>query len=116
MAILLAAGQALAFLFGWELLALASFFLITAEDEREDCRTAGWIYFIAAHVSSLLLFGLFAYWRKATGSFDFVPLLPGAIPPGALNVVFCVALVAFGLKAGIMPLHFWLPGAHGFHC
>ena len=112
MAILLAAGHALSFLFGWELMALASFFLITVEDEREDCRTAGWIYFIAAHVSSLLLFGLFAYWKKATGSFDLVPLLPGAIAPRALNVVFCVALVAFGLKAGIMPLHFWLPGAH----
>lgn len=112
MALLLAARHALAFLLGWELMALASFFLITVEDEREDCRTAGWIYFIAAHVSSLLLFGLFAYWKKATGSFDLVPLPPGLLSPRALSAVFCVALVAFGLKAGIMPLHFWLPGAH----
>lgn len=112
MAILLAARHALAFLLGWELMALASFFLITVEDEREDSRTAGWIYFIAAHVSSLLLFGLFAYWKKATGSFDLVPLPSGLLGPRALNALFCVAVVAFGLKAGIMPLHFWLPGAH----
>jgi hydrogenase-4 component B len=112
MAVLLAARHALAFLLGWELMALASFFLITVEDEREDTRTAGWIYFIAAHVSSLLLFGLFAYWKKATGSFDLVPLPAGLLNSRALNVLFCVAIVAFGLKAGIMPLHFWLPGAH----
>jgi hydrogenase-4 component B len=112
MAILLAARQAMAFLFGWELMALASFFLITVEDSSEECRAAGWIYFIAAHVSSLLLFGLFSYWKSVTGSFDFVPAAPGLMSPVALALVFITALVAFGLKAGIMPLHFWLPGAH----
>ena len=112
MALLIVARQAFAFLLGWESMALAAFFLMTVEDAREDCRTAGWIYFIAAHLGTLLLFGFFALWRRATGSFALESVAAGSIGPGTLNLLFFLALVGFGLKAGIMPLHFWLPGAH----
>ena len=48
----------------------------------------------------------------ATGSFDLGPVSQGALTAGELTAIFLLALVGFGLKAGIMPLHVWLPGAH----
>ena len=112
MALLVVARQAFSFLLGWEVMALSAFFLITTEDDREECRTAGWIYFIATHIGTLLLFGFFALWRRTTGSFALQPVAAGTLGSGAMSLLFFLALVAFGLKAGIMPLHFWLPGAH----
>ncbi len=111
MALLLVARQALAFLIGWEAMALSAFFLISAEDAREENRRAGLVYMVATHVGTLALFGLFALWRASTGSFALrAPALPLGL--GAMNGIFLLALLGFGLKAGMMPLHFWLPGAH----
>ena len=102
----------MAFLFGWEVMALSAFFLITTEDQREECRQAGWIYLIATHVGTLTLFALFALWRWATGSYALTPVASDAMGLGVMNVLFFLSLIGFGIKAGIMPLHFWLPGAH----
>ncbi|MGA2548351.1 MAG: proton-conducting transporter membrane subunit [Rectinemataceae bacterium] len=111
MALLLIARQALAFLIGWEAMALSSFFLISIEDDRAENRRAGFIYLIATHIGTLTLFGLFALWRRATGSFVLEPVA-GTLSMSVMNGIFFCALFGFGLKAGIMPLHFWLPGAH----
>ena len=112
MALLVIARHAMALLFGWETMALSAFFLVSAEHEHEETRKAGFIYLIATHVGTLTLFGLFSTWRWATGSFALVPLSSGAVPVGVMNLLFVLSLVGFGMKAGIMPLHFWLPGAH----
>lgn len=112
MALLVIARNSLLFLTGWELMALASFFLVTAEEENEKARLAGWHYIVAAHVGMLALIALFALLRQATGSFDFGPIAVGVLSKGGLNAVFLLALVGFGLKAGLMPFHVWLPGAH----
>ncbi len=93
-------------------MALSAFFLITTEDHRDECRKAGWIYLIATHIGTLSLFGLFVLWRYATGSYIFQPIARDAISLGMMNVIFFLSLFVFGLKAGMMPLHFWLPGAH----
>ena len=110
MATLVIAGQAFVFLVGWELMALSAFFLVSTEDHLPDSRKAGWIYFIATHIGTLALFAFFALWRRATGSF-FLHAAPD-LRPGAADGLFFLALFGFGLKAGMMPLHFWLPGAH----
>ncbi len=111
MALLVVARNALVFLFGWELMAMAAFFLVTTDDEDPEARQAGWIYLVATHVGTLLLFAMFALFWVQTKSFEFV-----ALPPTAdrtlVTALFLIALVAFGIKAGIMPLHVWLPGAH----
>ena len=112
MGLLLVGKHALAFMLGWEIMALSAFFLITAEDRESESRRAGFIYLIATHLGTLALFGMFALWRWATGSFALGPIAAEAADVGALNALFFLALIGFGLKAGVMPLHFWLPGAH----
>jgi hydrogenase-4 component B len=112
MALLLVARNAVLFLFGWEVMALSAFFLVTTEDQDSQVREAGWLYLVATHVATLCLFALFALLRVGAGSFSLVPLREGALSPGLQTAVFVLAVVGFGLKAGIMPLHVWLPSAH----
>ena len=112
MGLLLIGRTAFVFLLGWEMMALSAFFLVSTEDHLASCREAGWIYFIATHVGTLGLFALFAVWRWGTGSFDLVPAAAGSLSVGVQHSLFLLALLVFGLKAGMMPLHFWLPTAH----
>jgi len=112
MVLLVIARDARAFILGWELMALSAFFLVTTEDEKTESRRAGLVYLIATHFSTLTLFCLFAYWRSVTGSFTLEAIPAGAVGGAASSVLFLLALVGFGLKSGIMPLHFWLPAAH----
>lgn len=112
MVVLVIARDAMAFLLGWEVMALSAFFLVSTEDYRAQCRKAGWVYLIATHVGTLTLFALFALWRSATGSYALQPAAAGVLGVGVSNALFFMALIAFGLKAGVMPFHFWLPAAH----
>ena len=112
MALLVISRHAMAFLLGWEVMTLAAFFLVSVEDHRAECRRASWIYLIATHIGTLTLFALFALWRSATGSYALQPVASDAMSLGLMNALFLLALVGFGLKAGMVPLHFWLPGAH----
>jgi hydrogenase-4 component B len=112
MAVVVLAKNAVLFLMGWEIMALAGFFLVTTEDDKPEARAAGWLYLAAAHLSALCLFALFALLRNVVGTFTLVPLSEGAVAPGLAAVIFLLALVGFGLKAGIMPLHVWLPSSH----
>lgn len=112
MSLLVISRHAMAFLFGWEVMALSAFFLITTEDHKDECRRSGWIYLIATHLGTLTLFAMFALWRWATGSYDLKPVASDAISLGVMNILFFLSLLGFGIKAGVMPFHFWLPGAH----
>ena len=111
MALVVIARDGLLFLIAWEVMALAAYFAATVEDDKPDVRRAGWIYLIATHMGTLCLLAMFAYWRFVTGSFLLESGL-AAVPAEAANVLFLLALVGFGFKAGLMPLHVWLPGAH----
>jgi hydrogenase-4 component B len=111
MALVFTAQNGILFLFAWEVMALASFFLITTEDNRDEARRAGFIYLVATHTGTLALFALFALLNFSSGTFSLPAA--GTLPAGAITTaIFLLALFAFGLKAGIMPLHIWLPGAH----
>jgi hydrogenase-4 component B len=112
MSLLLVAADGFLFLIGWEVMALAAFFLVTTEDEKEEPRAAGWVYFVATHVSTLCLFALFALLFAATGSLELTAISPNRMSAGMSTAMFVLMLVGFGLKAGVMPLHVWLPGAH----
>ncbi len=112
MALLTVSENSICFIISWELVALGSFFLIATEDQKPACRQAAWVYAVAAHVSTLLLIVLFVLLRIMSGSFLLRPLAAGQAGMGMQTVIFLLAIVAFGVKAGMMPLHFWLPEAH----
>ena len=106
------AADGVAFLLAWEMMAISAFLLITTEDDRADVQQAGWVYLVATHAGTLALFAMFGLLWAASGSLEFLPLPDGASGPGVSSVLFLLALLGFGLKAGILPLHFWLPAAH----
>lgn len=111
MVLLVVARNAVLFLVGWEVMALAAFFAITADDTHPEVRAGGYVYLAATRVGTLCLIGAFVTLRVMTGSFSLdISDLPG--DSAASNAVFALALLGFGLKAGLMPLHVWLPGAH----
>jgi hydrogenase-4 component B len=112
MALLVVARNSILFLFGWEVMALSAFFLVTTEEHEKEVRETGWLYLVATHTATLCLFALFALLRAAKGSFALDPLDADRLPPGWATALFVLALVGFGLKAGLMPLHVWLPSAH----
>lgn len=109
--LLLGARNSLLFLAAWEIMALAGFFLVSTDHHRQEARRAGFLYLVATHTGTLTLFGMFA----VLGAGQAVLAFPaaGSLPAGeAATLVFCLALLGFGLKAGLMPLHVWLPAAH----
>lgn len=100
------------FLIAWEVMALSAFFLVTTEDEDRAVREAGWLYLVTTHLSTLCLFALFALLRSATGSYALGPLPASLAGTGTVTAVFVLAVLSFGCKAGLMPMHIWLPSAH----
>lgn len=109
MLLLLLARNGLLFLIAWELMALSGFFLVTTDESQQETRRAGLIYLAATHTGTLALFALFALLGESTASYAF----PEAGTLAAEGTpLFLLGLFGFGLKAGLMPLHIWLPGAH----
>jgi hydrogenase-4 component B len=114
MAGLVVARDAVLFLMFWEVMTIASFFLVTFENEREDVRRAGMTYLIASQLGVVFLFILFALLSKESGGFDFSVFAQGAgaLPTAMANACFVLAMIGFGAKAGFWPVHIWLPEAH----
>lgn len=106
------ARDGILFLLAWEGMAISAFFLVTTDDRDPEARAAGWVYFVATHVGTLALFGFFATIFAVTGGFGLDPLPDTVVPIGVGTIIFFLGLLGFGLKAGLMPLHVWLPGAH----
>jgi len=113
MVLVVLARDGIVLIVAWEFMSISSYFLVTFEHDRPDVRRAGMTYLVASHVSLLVLFVLFALLGRSDGSYDFDVLSRGnAAHAGIANVAFLLALLGFGLKAGIWPLHLWLPDAH----
>jgi hydrogenase-4 component B len=111
LALVMVAGDAWSFLAGWEIVTLAAFFLVTTDRSDERALRAGWIYLVAAHVGTLIVFAMFALLHDATGGWLLGP--SQALGSSTLlKPILVLALAGFGLKAGVMPLHIWLPDAH----
>lgn len=112
LALLLVARDSMLFIMAWEGMALASFFLITTDDRDPDTRRAGWIYLVATHVGTLALFAFFALLNTTRGDTQISPLDASELTTSHTSALLALAFVAFGLKAGLMPMHVWLPPAH----
>lgn len=114
MALLVAARQALLFLVAWEGMTVASFLLVAFEHEDRAVRDAARTYVVASHLGTAFLMAMFLVLGRAAGGslrFEAFAQLRGdaALPASAL---FGCAVLGFGTKAGLVPLHVWLPEAH----
>jgi formate hydrogenlyase subunit 3/multisubunit Na+/H+ antiporter MnhD subunit len=110
MALVVVARNGVLFLVAWETMALASFFLVAHESAKREVRDAAWTYLVATHIGAAFLLAFFVLIGRGAGSLDFDRL--GAYPRALGPTLFVLALVAFGSKAGFMPMHVWLPDAH----
>jgi formate hydrogenlyase subunit 3/multisubunit Na+/H+ antiporter MnhD subunit len=111
MALVLIADDAYLFMVAWETMALSSYFLVTTDHERPEIRKAGFIYLLIAHVGALMILLCFGVLHGA-GDYTFESMRGNEITSGWATVAFLLALAGFGAKAGIVPLHVWLPEAH----
>ena len=102
------------FLVAWEMMALSAFCLVSFEHEKEETRRAGLLFFIMSHAGSALLLIGFLALGAAAGTLDFSAFhrLGMSLPPLQQGVVFLLFFLGFGVKAGVVPLHIWLPDAH----
>jgi hydrogenase-4 component B len=112
MVLLVLARSSVLFLVGWEVMALAAYFLVATDDRQASVRQAAWVYLVATHLGTMGLLALFALLRGASGSVEWAPIAAGSLGEGKASAIFLLTLFSFGLKAGIMPFHVWLPAAH----
>ncbi|MBI3839302.1 MAG: oxidoreductase [Planctomycetia bacterium] len=111
MLIVVLARNGMLFLVAWEVMSLAAFFLITFEHEKQEVRDAGKTFLIATHLGTAFLLTMFVLLGAESGSLDFADFANSPSTVSA-DLLFLLALVGFGTKAGLMPLHVWLPEAY----
>jgi hydrogenase-4 component B len=114
LALVFTASNAFFFLSAWEVMALSSFCLVTFEHEKAETRRAAVVYLIMSHAGSAMILAAFLLLSAFAGNTDFgsFHLLASKLPPAEQGAVFLLFFAGFGVKAGIVPLHIWLPDAH----
>lgn len=114
MSLVVLADNGFFFLIAWEAMALVSYFLVVTDHEKAEVRYAGLFYLIMAHVGTAFIILTFLVFFQGAGSFSFEAFRHPArpLPESLRTVAFLAALIGFGAKAGIVPLHVWLPYAH----
>lgn len=114
MAFLVSVRNAFMFLIIWEIMSLVSYFLVIFDSKEKKSIQAGMIYLIMTHAGTAFITAGFLIMYKYSNSFDFLALKNacGSMPSDVKNIVFLFLLAGFGTKAGIVPLHVWLPYAH----
>ncbi len=106
------ADDAFSFLFAWELMSLASWALVMAHHRERGNAHAGYVYIIMASFSGLALLLCFGLLAGPTGSYTFAAMRAAHPSPGIAALALVLALIGAGSKAGLVPLHVWLPLAH----
>jgi len=113
MVLVVSADNAVLFLILWEIMSLLSYFLVNFEYEKQEPNRAGFIYLIMTHAGTAFIMLSFLVLFHFSGSFSFGSFRAlGNIPAFYKSLAFVFALIGFGTKAGIVPLHVWLPRAH----
>ncbi|WP_454766498.1 hydrogenase 4 subunit B [Cupriavidus campinensis] len=112
MAGVILADDAYSFMVMWETMALSSFFLVTANHRIAEVRSAGYLYITMARIGAIAILLCFGVLQANTGDYTFANMRAQALAPLWASIGFLLALFGFGAKAGILPLHIWLPEAH----
>lgn len=106
------ADDAYAFMVAWEVMALSSYFLVVTDHEIPDIRRAGFLYLLMAHVGAVSLLLCFGVLQGGHGAYTFDFMRTATPTPFWASIAFLLALFGFGAKAGLVPMHVWLPEAH----
>ena len=106
------AADAYSFLLSWELMSLASWALVVSQHRVADNLRAGYIYIVMASFGTLALLLGFGLLAGAAGSYDFAAMRAAHLSPGLASLVLALVLLGAGSKAGLVPVHVWLPLAH----
>jgi formate hydrogenlyase subunit 3/multisubunit Na+/H+ antiporter MnhD subunit len=114
MAFVLLADDAYMFMVAWETMALSSYFLVTTDHAIPDIRKAGYLYLLVAHVGAIAILLSYGVMQggHGIGAYTFDAMRAAQLTPFWSSVAFLLALFGFGAKAGVLPLHVWLPEAH----
>lgn len=102
------------FLVMWEMMSLVSFFLVIFEHEKREVRKSSIFYIIMTHIATGFIILAFLLLYLGSGSLDFsvISAFSTQLPVSTKHIVFVAAMIGFGTKAGLFPLHSWLPRAH----
>mgnify|MGYP000916692932 FL=1 len=111
-AMVVLADDAYVFMVVWETMAFSSFFLVMANHRIPEIRRAGYLYMLVAHIGALGILLCFGLLQANTGDYTFANMRAQHLTPFWGSVAFCLAVFGFGAKAGLLPLHVWLPEAH----
>ncbi len=112
MLLVVTSGHLFLFLIFWEIMSLVSYFLVIYESEKQEVQKAGLLYLIMTHIGTAFMTAGFLLMMKYTGTGTIDAMNAALIPGYIKNVIFVLLLIGFGTKAGIIPLHIWLPHAH----
>lgn len=112
MAIVMLADDAYLFMVAWETMALSSYFLVTSQHRIPEIRRAGFLYLLMAHVGAICILLSFGVLQGGSWHFTFDAMRGASLTPSWASIAFLLALLGFGAKAGLVPLHVWLPEAH----
>ncbi len=114
MILVLCAANAFLFLFLWELMTLISFIFVISDTKSSESQNAGFIYLLMTHIGLAFLLFAFLIFAKYSGSFSFSSFqnISHGLPDKLKFLLFSFLLIGFGTKAGLIPLHIWLPEAH----
>ncbi len=112
MLLVLLADDAYAFMVAWEGMALSSFFLVTTDHRHAEIRRAGYLYLLIAHVGAISILLSFGVMTSGSGDYSFAGMRAQVLPPFWASAAYLLALLGFGAKAGLLPVHVWLPEAH----
>ena len=112
MGLVLLADDAYLFMLTWETMALSSYFLVTTQHRLPEIRRAGFLYLLIAHVGAIGILLSFGVLQGGSWQFTFDAMRAAQLSPAWAAVAFLLALFGFGAKAGLVPLHVWLPEAH----
>ncbi|MBS0464317.1 MAG: hydrogenase 4 subunit B [Proteobacteria bacterium] len=112
MALVVLADDAYAFMVAWEIMAVSSYFLVTTQHRIPEIRNAGFLYLLIAHIGALAILLSFGVLQGGSWQFTFAAMRAASLTPWQASLAFALALFGFGAKAGLVPLHVWLPEAH----
>jgi formate hydrogenlyase subunit 3/multisubunit Na+/H+ antiporter MnhD subunit len=112
MAFVLLADDAYLFMVAWETMALSSYFLVITDHQQPAIRKAGFLYLLIAHLGAIAILLCFGVLHGGRGDYTFAALRAAELTPFWATVAFALAFFGFGAKAGMIPLHAWLPEAH----